>query len=93
MLRQTEMAYRVRYEHPVVLRSAGGCDSDATVIEYFVTEREAMRRARQLRKVADCRDVAVSEVSGGVTAGVRLDGCQGTEPTPMVEQCGKTGNL
>jgi hypothetical protein len=66
------MTYRVFYDQMLVLHTAAAHREDASRIEYFLTEREALKRARQLLDAGDHDGVAVCDGSGDVIAGVRL---------------------
>jgi hypothetical protein len=66
------MAFRISYDDsaPVPVWRARREQSART--EVFETEREALRRARELMEVGDCHAVAVSDDSGEVVGGIRL---------------------
>jgi hypothetical protein len=66
------MTYRVFYDHMLVLHAAGARREDASRVEYFLTEREALNRARELLDAGDHHGVAVCNGSGDVVGGVRL---------------------
>jgi hypothetical protein len=66
------MTYCVFYDLMMVLHAAGTRWEDASRIEYFLTEREALKRARELLDAGDHDGVAVCDGSGAVIAGVRL---------------------
>lgn len=66
------MTYRVFYDHMLALHTAGVRREDASRVESFLTEREALNRARQLLDEGDHHGVAVCDGSGDVIAGVRL---------------------
>lgn len=59
------MAYRISYEDKVVV-------SAAPRIETFDTEKEALKRARELLDENSCQTVAVHDDAGEVLGGIRL---------------------
>ena len=61
------MTYRISYENGLASRRGG-----VERIEYFRTEFEALKRARQLLESGDHHRVVMHEGSGSVLTGFRL---------------------
>jgi len=66
------MTYRVSYDEGSVAATGSLGHVEVTRTEYFLTEFEALRRARQLLEDGDSHRVAVHDGSGHVIAGIRL---------------------
>jgi len=64
------MTYRVSYDDGVAAASGG--HEGVTRTEYFRTEFEALKRARQLIEDGDRHGIAVHDDSGRVLRGIRL---------------------
>jgi hypothetical protein len=65
------MAYRISYEDGCA-SVTGGSRSGAECTEYFTTEHEALRRARELIDSDIHHGVAVYDSDGNALVGVRL---------------------
>jgi hypothetical protein len=65
ILKRDEMTYRISYDE---IRTA----NDIARTEYYRTEHEALHRARELIETADHEGIAVSDSSGNVVGGFRL---------------------
>ena len=60
------MTYRVSYDNGMVREAVRRT-------EYYGTEFEALRRARQLLEDGDHHGIALHDGSGGVLTGIRLE--------------------
>jgi hypothetical protein len=66
------MAYRVSYEIGLAATTGAQSHEEVTRTEYFHTEHEALKRARELFEDGGHNAVTLSNSSGGVLAGIRL---------------------
>ena len=66
------MAYRIFYDEKIPVSAGNGRDEDAPRTEIFDTEQEALQRARELIEEGDWHAVAVSDDSGELLGGIRL---------------------
>jgi hypothetical protein len=66
-----EMTYRISYDDGLAAMRAARQDA-VTRTEYFRTEYEALNRARELLDDADHHAISLSDESGNVLAGFRL---------------------
>ena len=63
------MTYRISYDDGLVTAGREGVKRT----EYYPTEFEAMKRARQLLEDGDHYGIAVHDNTGGVVTGIRLE--------------------
>jgi hypothetical protein len=66
------MAYRISYDEKIPVCVDNWRDEDAPRTEFFETEQEALQRARELIEEGNWHAVAVSDDSGEVLGGIRL---------------------
>jgi hypothetical protein len=67
-----EMTYRISYDDGVAAANGARGNEGVTRTEYFRTEREALKRARDLLEDGDHHAVSLYDSSGSVVAGIRL---------------------
>jgi len=67
-----EMTYRISYDDGLAAMAGARDHEGVTRTEYFRTEYEALQRARQLLEDGDHHAVSLSDSSGSVLAGIRL---------------------
>jgi hypothetical protein len=67
-----EMTYRISYDDGLAAMVGAQGHDGVTRTEYFRTEYEALQRARQLLQDGDHHAVSLSDSSGSVLAGIRL---------------------
>jgi hypothetical protein len=66
------MAYRISYDDKLPNSATNRRPEDASRMETFDTEQEALIRARELIEDGDCYAVAICDDSGEVLGGIRL---------------------
>ena len=66
------MTYRISYDDGLVATTDAQDHEGVTRTEYFRTEYEALKRARQLLEDGDHHAVSLCDSSGSVLAGIRL---------------------
>ena len=66
------MAFRISYDDAARVSVWKERREQSPRTEVFETEREALKRARELMEEGDCHAVAVRDDSGEVLGGVRL---------------------
>jgi len=66
------MAYRIFYDAKIPVFAGNMRCEDAPRTEIFDTEQEALQRARELIEEGDWHAVAVSDDSGELLGGIRL---------------------
>lgn len=66
------MSYRISYYDTMPASLKKWRSQDGACTEIFETEREALKRARELLEIGEVHAVAVVDDSGNVLGGVRL---------------------
>ena len=66
------MTYQISYDDGLAAMAGAHDHTGVTRTEYFRTEYEARRRARQLLEDGDHHAVSLYDSSGSVLAGIRL---------------------
>ena len=66
------MTYQISYDDGLAAMAGANGHEGVTRTEYFRTEYEARRRARQLLEEGDHHAVSLCDSSGSVLAGIRL---------------------
>jgi hypothetical protein len=66
------MTYRISYDDGLAAASGAQGHEGVTRTEYFRTEHEALKRARELIEGGDHHAVSLCDNSGSVMAGIRL---------------------
>jgi hypothetical protein len=67
-----EMTYRISYDNGLAAAADAAYLEVVTRTEYFPTEYQALKRARQLLEDGDHHAVSLYDSSGSVLAGIRL---------------------
>jgi hypothetical protein len=67
-----EMTYRISYDNGLAAAADAAYLEVVTRTEYFRTEHEALKRARDLLEDGDHHAVSLHDSSGSVLAGIRL---------------------
>ena len=66
------MTYRISYDESVTIATDRRQTEDVVRTEYYSTEHEALHRARELLEESERHGVLVSDASGNVLGGFRL---------------------
>lgn len=66
------MIYRISYDNGMAATNGGRLQAGGKRTEHFHSEREALRRARELIEAGDHHAVALHDGSGEALAGIRL---------------------
>ena len=66
------MAYRISYSDGAAGSVIGGRTANASLVEEYPTEPEALGRARALLDTGEHDGISVSDSSGNILCGVRL---------------------
>jgi len=67
-----QMTYRISYDDGLATTPDGGYLEGVTRTEYFRTEPEALKRARELIESGEHQSVSLYDNAGEVLAGIRL---------------------